>query len=121
MYLLVYGTLKRGFHNHRLMEGAEYIGESNVPGYIMYSLGGFPGVVHGKGHITGELYKITKDHLPRLDRLEGFDEKLKPEYCMYLREKVRIMSEVGTWNAFIYVYSGKVDRNRLIEDGVWRR
>jgi gamma-glutamylcyclotransferase (GGCT)/AIG2-like uncharacterized protein YtfP len=67
----VYGTLKVGHGNHRLLAGSDFLGKTVVYGK-MYSLGAFPAVVLG-GHekVYVELYSVDDDTLARLDRLEG--------------------------------------------------
>lgn len=126
-YLFVYGTLKRGFYNHTILldykgNDSTFIRELSLPGYDMYSLGGFPGVVLGKGQITGELYKVNDEILCRTDRLEGVNAKF-PYKGLYRREKARMISEdqFGTWNYWIYLYNGDVSTRQKIEDGVWRK
>jgi gamma-glutamylaminecyclotransferase len=69
----VYGSLRRGFGNHRLLEGSTYLGEAMSPAeYTMLHLGGFPGIVRGgETAIKVELYEVDDDTLYRLDRLES--------------------------------------------------
>ena len=69
----VYGSLRRGFGNHGLLEDSLFIGEALTEArYTMLHLGGFPGVVKkGNTSITVELYDVDEETLRRLDRLEG--------------------------------------------------
>lgn len=70
--VFVYGTLKKGFGNHRYLESSKFLGRVQVRGN-MYSLGGFPVVVlTGKGTVHGEIYEVSKETLANLDRLEGY-------------------------------------------------
>lgn len=77
--VFVYGSLKRGFSNNHYLKDSNFIGryQTETP-YLMLSLGGFPGVVKNtsnyfdyKGYILGEFYKINRETLASLDRLEG--------------------------------------------------
>ena len=71
--IFVYGSLRAGFGNHRLLKDSRYIGEAvTAPQYTMLHLGGFPGVVaDGQTSIVGEVYEVDHDTLRLLDRLEG--------------------------------------------------
>lgn len=75
MKVFVYGTLKSGYGNNRLLQGAEYLGEDIVNGYKMfysYGTGSFPVITEADGKIKGEVYKIDPNrHLRDLDALEG--------------------------------------------------
>ncbi|MCK5021000.1 MAG: gamma-glutamylcyclotransferase [Candidatus Peribacteraceae bacterium] len=73
--VFVYGTLKVGHGNHRLLEGSKQLGEyTTPPKYSMYSLGGYPGVTdEGETAIQGELYEVNDNTFERLDMLEGYD------------------------------------------------
>ena len=74
--LFVYGTLKKAYHNHRLIEGCPQIGDIAVTRnpWPMYAQG-IPYLIdcEGEGHlVTGELYEVTNPEIwQRLDRLEG--------------------------------------------------
>jgi len=74
MKIMVYGTLKRGYWNNRLLDGAEFVGEAlTVKNYIMTG-NGIPFIHPNKGGlpVKGEVYEINPDkHLSSLDRLEG--------------------------------------------------
>lgn len=75
MLVFVYGTLKKGFHNHQVMQQAGGIFIRNAitfPEYEMISFGAYPGLIHieAPGNIIkGELYEVA-DIAP-IDRLEG--------------------------------------------------
>jgi len=83
MRVFVYGTLKKGFHNHRLLEGCEFIGTRSVSGFTLIDLGAFPGMVASPGEVTGEVYEIDDETLARLDQLES-------EGSFYKRVKINI-------------------------------
>ena len=72
--IFVYGTLKKGLGNHRVLEGATYLGTASTePTFTLLHLGGFPGIIRGgETAVQGELYLVTSQTMmDRLDRLEG--------------------------------------------------
>lgn len=78
--LFVYGTLKRGGSNHAQLAGQTLLGEARTsPGFTLYSLGEYPGLVadptdlHG---VQGELWAVDAAALARLDAFEGVPEGL---------------------------------------------
>lgn len=75
--IAVYGTLRMGEGNHRLLEGrAKYLGTfKTLPKFTMYGKNsGFPIVTpSGKTPITYELFEVSDNNtLSRLHSLEGF-------------------------------------------------
>lgn len=82
--VFVYGTLKRGYYNNRLLEGQEFVGEAiTEPKYRLYDLGSFPGLVEdnekGKA-IKGEVWRVDEKVIPRLDMLEGTPHLYRREF-----------------------------------------
>lgn len=71
--VFVYGTLKRGHGNHRLLEagGARLLGTDSIKGWSMHDLGAFPAVAEGWDTVHGEVFEVDAETLARLDRLEG--------------------------------------------------
>lgn len=112
--VMVYGSLRKGLHNHYLLEGSESVGtEVITSGYRMVSLGGFPALLRATADretpIVTEVYKVTPQTLLILDSLEGH-----PDW--YKREK--IVTEHGS--AWVYVMPpGGYDDNRLVPNGDW--
>ena len=75
MRVAVYGTLKRGFHNHFLLEDSEYLGVDRIKGYSMHSMGYYPAVVTSEDEndlISVEVYEVDAETLAALDTLEGY-------------------------------------------------
>ena len=70
--IFVYGTLLRGESNHDLLRGARFVGEAQTqPGFELYDLGGYPGMVRGgDGVVLGELWDVGAKTLAALDELE---------------------------------------------------
>lgn len=70
----VYGTLKKGYGNHRVLGNSTFIGEAiSVIKYELYN-GGFPLAYRSvKGlKVKGELYCVLNEKVVQdLDRLEG--------------------------------------------------
>jgi len=85
MFIFTYGTLKCGFPLNDYLRDQKFIGEAETePGYILYSLGWFPGMVKsGKKSVKGELWEVF--NIEVIDKAEGpfFRRtliKLKPPY-----------------------------------------
>lgn len=68
----VYGSLKQGFYNHRLLNNAPLVAVGKVPGFAMYSMGLYPMAVRKKGSIQVEVYAVDSATFQQLDRLEGY-------------------------------------------------
>ena len=78
--VFLYGTLKRGGGNHALLAGQQLLGPARTPpGFTLYSLGDYPGMVRSPGDTTGvvgELWAVDDTCLQQLDELEGVAEGL---------------------------------------------
>lgn len=110
--VLVYGSLKRGFHNHPLLEHARFLGPASTPGqYRLYSLGDYPAAVEaprGGYALHGELYQVDSDTLARLDRLEGHPE--------YFRRK-QVKTTAGP--AWLYLLPTAPESANELLSGTW--
>jgi len=90
--IFTYGTLKKGYHNHRLLTQAEFVGKfATAPNYKIFCNGSFPYMIevgNGEGAaVEGEVYKVSDAELARCDRLESHPD-------MYKRTKIHIMYEL---------------------------
>lgn len=105
-YIFVYGSLKKGHYNHRLLENSKLIQNYELKDYALYSLGFFPAIKKQKGAtVKGEIYEVDNETKYVIDRMElgaGYKiEKLKLnnktiEFYVYndtLFEHDRIKSE----------------------------
>jgi gamma-glutamylaminecyclotransferase len=115
--VFVYGSLKRGFYNHSLLNGQKFIGPGKtvLPDFTMFNVGAFPGVVQmGNDFIYGELYDIDGDALEGLDYLEGH-----PNF--YCREVVQVKDDEGhkhdAWMYFLPM--DYVRGSSVVEGGQW--
>ena len=73
-YVFVYGSLKRKFCNHGVMQGAKFIGNATTkPKYQLLDLGRFPGLIECDNglSVVGEVFSVSDDKLKQLDRFEG--------------------------------------------------
>jgi hypothetical protein len=60
-FIFVYGTLKRGHYNNRLLSHATFMGEAlTAPNCTLIKLGGFPGLLFGGDTaVKGEVYEVS--------------------------------------------------------------
>lgn len=106
----VYGSLRVGLHNHRLLEASEFKGMGLVKGYVMHSLGAFPAITpseEGPG-IFVEVYEVEEGPMKRLDILEGY-----PRF--YNRTQVDTKQGI----AWIY-YMEDAPGGPIVEGGDWK-
>lgn len=113
----VYGSLRKGLHNHSLLADSEYIGEyTTEPIYDMYSVSGsYPGLVlHGSTSIHMDVYSVTEQVAKNLDRLEGYKagEESSNHY-----NKITVDTPFGKAGLYIYNYSTK--SMVKVESGNW--
>jgi gamma-glutamylcyclotransferase (GGCT)/AIG2-like uncharacterized protein YtfP len=95
--VFVYGTLRRGQGNSRLLRGAEFVGNATASG-LLYNLGGFPGLRldDAEGDVVGEVWRVDDATLADLDRLEG------AAFGFYERRKWRVRIEGRLTSAWLY-------------------
>lgn len=107
--VFVYGTLKRGHGNHRLLESSEFIGEAITEKPHPMYVSGLPYLMEhpnegdaGK-HVIGEMYEVNPIVLRNLDRLEGHPR-------LYERKliEVRGIDDEIRRTAWGYYYQGKI-------------
>lgn len=102
--VFVYGSLKRGFGNHKLLEGSKFYGitETVQHNFRMHSLhGSFPAVTVATDDsfaIIGELYEVDSATMKLLDMLEG-------NGSMYTRQIVSVYNGSEVVEAWIYLMS----------------
>ncbi len=125
--MFVYGTLKRGLHNHVLLERARasFVGSARTTRTSFAMLladAGYPYVVKTTTNaraIDGEVYVVDDDTLERLDALEEIATG------MYSRESVEVTmtgtpgtpgtpaAETTALEAFWYLAGSRDDLERL--------
>ena len=119
--VFVYGTLKRGFSNNRLLSGSKLLGKARTEGKFALYESGIPFVIeHEKvSQIAGEIYEVDKKTLSSLDRLEGHP-------AWYCRKMVDVSVDAKerhekekTMQAWIYFFPKK--QGVLVKSGVFGR
>lgn len=97
-YVFVYGTLKKGYHNNRVLREASFVGEDSTTDGWLLGCGGIPyafpsAVVPKEYHdllrpIRGEIYQVYDHHTALdLDGLEGWAPD--PKHAHYWRRVVK--------------------------------
>ena len=70
--LFAYGSLKRGYRNHRELGAARFVADAcTVPRFALRLLSGYPLLVPGAYSICGELFELPTTQLAALDEFEG--------------------------------------------------
>ena len=101
--VFVYGTLKRGQRNHRLLAASRFVGAATTrPLYRLHACGPYPCLVPAGADgraIRGEVYEVDDTMLAQLDWLEGAPD-------LYRRGPVELADGAGP--AVAYFYQGDV-------------
>lgn len=113
MYLFVYGTLKKGFSRHELMEGSHLLCKTRtLTSFAMIDLHHFPGVLKDQhvSPIYGEAYDIDGDLLGKLDDYEG---------DWYYREHVELEAGFRAWMYFLKKVPDNGKKYGIVTEGIW--
>lgn len=97
--VFVYGSLKRGYKLHYLLESQLSLGNAvTQPFYRLFDLGSYPGIIEWPEGliIHGEVYQVDADCLAQLDEVEGVAERL------YVRRRISLQTsfegkEIHAW------------------------
>ena len=107
----VYGSLRKGLHNHCVLEDSPLLGTFvSKPEWTMLSLGSFPALVPGGDTpIVMEVYEVDPEVFASLDMLEGY-----PSF--YDRETI----ETPMGDAWVYFLADAEGYgNTIVPSGDW--
>ena len=119
-YYFVYGTLKRGHGNNRILaqsSTAQFVEEGiTTPEFNLYHLGGFPGVTeNGETAVHGEIWSVQDvDTKRRLDMLEDY-RKDNPTMGLYNKKVITVNNK----NVNIYLINRNMSNTKQIKTGIW--
>lgn len=115
--IAVYGSLREGLGNHRIIADATFLGEiTTTPTYSLFSLGGFPGLKRtGSTAVVMEVYEVSDEVLTRVNRLEGYDPDREVNNFY---DRFEIETIYGT--AYCYEYVPGVEALVEVEEGDWK-
>ena len=129
--IFVYGSLKRGFYNENLLYNAKSLGKvKTVKKYplIVTKNPHYPYLVkeEGKGHeIIGELYRVRRDELEKLDHFEGKEfkrEKIRVNRNFFKkRTPISSKIQVDELDVNVYYYNGKLDYTNSDISWAWNK
>ena len=109
--IFVYGSLKRGFRLHHLLEDQEFVSQAvTVPTYLIFDLGEYPGLIEAETGfaIRGEVYRVDPECLALLDEAEGVAEGL------YTRREIHLQAPFAEFAVHAWHYCGNVSGFRRL-------
>lgn len=117
--VFVYGTLKRGFGNHHLLNGSKFISQAITKEKYALYVSGIPFVIEDEpvSHIAGEVYEVDDKTLARLDHLEGH-----PDWYRRKSVDVSVNKDEGTGDARLieaWIYFFPKRQGTLVESGIF--
>lgn len=102
--LFVYGTLRKGKHNHHILRNSKCLGEFHTERGLGLIVQGLPFLVEdvtGPG-CWGELYEVDRNVLSDCDRLEGHPDFYKRTLIDVIDPETK--RKEPTW---AYIYQGE--------------
>lgn len=113
--MFVYGSLKKGFFNHFLIEENprnKLIRKASINGYKLYLLWSYPAIKSASkdDKIFVELYSLSDEVFDRIDNME--------QRANYI--PVEVEDDEGNIG-IIYKYNGDVNKERIISSGNWTK
>ncbi|CAG9620361.1 gamma-glutamylcyclotransferase [Sutcliffiella rhizosphaerae] len=120
MKVFVYGTLRNGEKNARILKHARLLAEQSwTDDGSLYDTGyGYPAFAADKsGTVYGELYEVNEEELVKLDLLEEYEQGRVNN--LYERVTQTIHTDKGSISAYVYI--GRKDLfKRRIPTGDWK-
>lgn len=100
--VFVYGTLKSGYGNNRLLLTSKFIGNCRTTSpWMLDADGGIPFLhkIRDGKHVIGELWEVDDQTFANLDRLEGHP-------TFYERDKISVdlIDSSPVWSRIVWAY-----------------
>lgn len=120
MYLFVYGTLRKGEVNHKVLAESACIHEQAVVKGNLFDTGyGYPGLIEDTfDNVYGELYWISHSILREVDILEGFIEGRSDN--LYERVIRQVITDTETFEAVVYIYNNTASLSKKVDFQDWK-
>ena len=124
--VFVYGTLKRGCDNHRLLLNSKFVSNAKTlhPYPMICKYPSFPYLIDAEGEglcVHGEVYDVSYRTMLRLDELEGYPEHYtKREIEVVLEDKtitmatVYFLAEKIQYRKYLFLRKFEIDENFLL-------
>lgn len=118
MTFFIYGSIRKGMHNHRFVENQKSIGNAVVNGYTLYSLVSYPAIVKSgdeKDVVVGELYQFVDEHemnqVHSMETCSGYE----------LKQETAIVENGNKIPVVLYVFKHgeHLDENKIVKSGDW--
>lgn len=115
--IAVYGTLRKGFGNHRILGSSELVDSGWTNEKYKLTANGIPFVNPNEAisKVRVEVYSVTPEQLPTVDSLEGYDPN-NHDGSWYKRTPISVNLDSGE-NVEASIYFGDRDGKTLIESG----
>lgn len=128
--VFVYGTLLSGECNHQpyLADSERVGGPARLAAQLWDTGHSYPAVVldanggDAARYVRGELYRVTRETLTRLDELEDYYGPGAINEYERIEAEVEVEGEAGDarHRAWVYVYVSPPPQGRRIDSGDWR-
>lgn len=121
MYMFVYGTLRKGEVNHKIIQGASCLHEqAYVQGLLFDTEYGYPGLIENEKleNVYGELYSLPESLLSSIDELEGYREGRKDN--LYDRVIRPVTTDIGKVEAIVYLYNDASHLTKAVDYQDWK-
>lgn len=118
--LFVYGTLKSGFSNNRILTqfGGTFKVRDSICGYAMWDMGTFPALIEcvaKASTVWGEVWDVNQQVLDACDILEGVDNGFYKRVVVTTSGKHEVFvytREIGKLKFYPRVQGGSWEQNR---------
>lgn len=115
--IAVYGTLRRGYGNNPVLGDSKLLGVGVTKEKYKLTASGIPFVTQNEqvSNVRVEVYEVSDQQLPRVDRLEGYNPD-NHEGSWYKRTPIKVVLDDGV-EMDAQIYFGESDANTVITSG----
>lgn len=119
--IFVYGTLKKGYGNHRFVEKSKFLNYGVIKGYKLYHTPyGFPAIFKSNDEedfVVGEVYEVDEDTSKDVDMLEGY---ISPNNKHNLYEKLCAVDIISYKDVEVYVMNNRMVNSQFTQcNPIW--
>lgn len=117
MKIAVYGTLRQGYGNALYLGDSKLVGKGKTKEKYKLTASGIPFVKKNEPvhNVVVEVYEVTDEQLPTVDRLEGYDPN-DHEGSWYKRTPIQVELDNGE-EVEASIYFNDDEGGTLIESG----